>query len=1067
MSWMPLDRVERAVVVCLACFGPVLGLRADQAKPVDLSSEQYRISRWRADSGLPQNTVRAMARTRDGYLWLGTLKGLARFDGLRFETFDHSTDPLLAHDSIDELVEDTADGSLWIRAGQDLLHYKSHEFKKLGAQDGFPTIDGPLWPGGPGRVWFTPQFGQVGLIHGGSVTVRQFGSPLEANKVLELIEAGPSKVFLLFSSGLCALDFNTGTLTRLTMPRKLAVYSCLARELDGTLWVGATDGVWFGDGTNWTKLTEPAALANRGKPVQIHATASGNIWLVKSGEPNGLGHWQRTAAGQLIEREIPELGEKMEIERLLEDNEGNLWLGTKAGLYRLQTRRLKVFSKRNNLRSDDVITLAQGGDGTIWAGTAEGLSCIREGMVFNLPLPPRDSQWGRIESFLIDHQNRLWVGTRPEALSRYQNGKWEYVDLPDGVKSGLFLRAFYEDHQGRIWISTGQGVVCNDSGHCVFYSTNNGLSCPDVRVIFQDRAQDIWFGTYGGGLNRLHGGKITNYCTTRGSYNNRAWWIHEDPDGVFWVGSEDGLNRFVPPGVQARQAQAHRGLRHEQPPTSESFDHGKSDDGAFFTFTLEHGLRDVVINNIQEDQFGSLWLSTLHGIFRVSRKELNEVASGRQKKVQCVAFGEADGMFSSECNGGDNQPSGCKDDEGRIWFPTAEGIVMIDPKLIQHSEVPPPVVIERIIADDEVIFGDGFNQTKPMGHGENSTIATPGKTGEYRLPASRRRALEFQYTSTSLVAPEAIKFRYRLVGYDRDWRDADENRRAYYNNLHPKHYQFEVKAMNSYGISSPTAGIFPFSVEPHFWETWVFYILCACTAIGMALAVQAYRLRWQHRLLKLEEQRALANERTRIARDLHDDLGTALTGLALQLDVAGREAAATPPLVGRLNDTARQARDLAERMREVVWTVNPKCDTVSSLANFLEQQVSQFLRLDGTRVRLDFPDDIPDMPAGAKERHQLALAVREALTNVMRHARATEVVLSLALREQYMQVQVRDNGCGFNTSEKTGQGLENMRERLELVGGRFECHSEPGKGTVVTFMLPLGVSTGAQNNERS
>lgn len=303
--------------------------------------------------------------------------------------------------------------------------------------------------------------------------------------------------------------------------------------------------------------------------------------------------------------------------------------------------------------------------------------------------------------------------------------------------------------------------------------------------------------------------------------------------------------------------------------------------------------------------------------------------------------------------------------------------------------------------------------------------------------------------------PRRTRFRYRLVGRDLSWRDETTDRVAHYTNLRPGRYRFEVGAANHFGVWSPTPAAFAFSLAPHFYETWPFYGLSGGAAVGLAAGLLSYRLRWQRRLLKWEEQRALANERTRIARDLHDDLGPALTGLAFELDVIGRTATQSPPVADRLGETAQRTRDLAERMREVVWTVNPQCDTLSRLASFLEQQTGQFLRATDLRVRLDFPDDIPMIPLAAEARHQLALSVREALTNVVRHAQASEVVVTLAIVSQTLIVQINDNGCGFQPQAHRGHGLENLRARLAQIGGRFECVSTPGVGTRVTFRLPL------------
>jgi signal transduction histidine kinase len=227
--------------------------------------------------------------------------------------------------------------------------------------------------------------------------------------------------------------------------------------------------------------------------------------------------------------------------------------------------------------------------------------------------------------------------------------------------------------------------------------------------------------------------------------------------------------------------------------------------------------------------------------------------------------------------------------------------------------------------------------------------------------------------------------------------------------------------------------------------------------IASAAGVQAYRLHWQHRLLMLEQQRALAGERARIARDLHDDLGTALTGMALELDVLGRDVQSNPALIERLGKTSQHVRHLAERMREVVWVVNPRCDNLRSLADFLEDQAALLLRAAGLKVRLEFPLEIPELPVDANVRHQLALGVREAFTNLVRHARASEANVRLELADDWLSVVIRDNGCGFEPRQHLDKehGMINMRLRMETIGGSFKCISAPGSGTTITFSVPL------------
>lgn len=369
---------------------------------------------------------------------------------------------------------------------------------------------------------------------------------------------------------------------------------------------------------------------------------------------------------------------------------------------------------------------------------------------------------------------------------------------------------------------------------------------------------------------------------------------------------------------------------------------------------------------------------------------------------------------------------------------------MIDPRTVRRNDVPPPVVIEQVIADEEIIYGDG----------SNSELSTPNS----QLPPGRARVIEIRYTANSFAAPHHVRFKYQLEGVDQGWRDDDQNRRvAFYTRLRPGSYTFRVRACNNHGVWSETPARFAFTLAPYFWQTWPFYVLVGASVIGLAAAVQAYRLRWQRRVLRLEQQHAMDDERTRIARDLHDDLGTALTGLALQVDILRRDAHDGPVLTKRLTESAARIRALAERMREVVWAINPRCDTVSSLASYLEQQAGHFLKTGDLRCRFEFPETIPSLPLDAEKRRQLALSVREALSNAVRHANASEIILGLRIEGEHLLVWVADNGCGFDVAKGKShrRGLANIAARLEKIGGHCECRSEPGAGTTIEFSLRL------------
>ena len=1041
MAW---KWVQSRMTFGLALAGFACRLAAAD-RPVEVMPVSFRVTRYTAEQGLPQNTVRAMLQTRDGYLWAGTLAGLARFDGVGFDLFDELNTPAMTSDAINSLAEDRQDGSLWINTGNELVRYHEHRFERFAEQDGFPHPFGQMWPAREGGLWYSPHPGGLVRLQHRKVQSWQLrprrlstGDEDMTHRIMQVEEESGGSLLLLMSAGLFRFVPSTGSVTPMG-PQVLAGdgHHSFFKQADGTLLVAAQRALWLVSGDRWERI-ESAAPTDRQFPVGIHPSRTGDLWIQWS--DTGPPRVARFHAGHSEFLDLTSLPD-YPVNEFLEDYEGHLWLATESGLCQLRQAAVQVFAREQGLRNDNVKSVSEGPDGTIWAGTDEGVSGMRDGRVTNLPAVGPGLYYERPKVLLADRRGRVWIGAQLGCMVGFDRGVWGPA-VAFGEQLG-WIRTLYEDRAGSIWAGCERGVAwMGEDG--VAHELPQPAWHPDVRTIHQDRRGDLWFGTYGGGLNRLHEGQIATFKTALGEYNNRAWWIHEDADGVFWVGSQNGLNRFVPPD-----------LTEIRNPKSEI---RNGAEGCFFTFTTQHGLRENTINNIQEDDFGNLWLSGLRGIYCIARRELNAVAAGRQPQVQVRAFGEADGMLNSECNGGDDQPSGCKDRAGRIWFTTVRGVVMVDPRTIRRDEVPPPVVIEQVKADGQVVYGDGAEPgPRTTDHGPRAEAQQPS-TLNHRLPPGRARVLEIRYTSNSFAAPHRMRFKYRLVGVDPDWQRDDDNRRvAFYTTLWPGSYMFEVMAGSNHGIWSATPAQFAFTLAPHFWQTWWFYALAGVAVIGLAAGIQTYRLRWQRRLLKLAYQRSLAEERTRIARDLHDDLGTALTGLALRLDLLRRDARGLPALTDRLTESAARIRSLAKRMRDVVWAVNPACDTVSSLASFLEEETSHLVETDEVRCRLDFPDNIVPQPLDGETRYQLALAVREALSNAVRHAAAREIVLGLRVEGRRLFVQVSDNGRGFEVAEgqALGRGLTNMQARLQKIGGQCECRSSARVGTTIEFSVPL------------
>jgi len=414
-------------------------------------------------------------------------------------------------------------------------------------------------------------------------------------------------------------------------------------------------------------------------------------------------------------------------------------------------------------------------------------------------------------------------------------------------------------------------------------------------------------------------------------------------------------------------------------------------------------------------------------------------------------------MLSAEGNG-DQFPNAAVLPNGELWFPTTRGVVIVDPLKLREHDVRPPIVIEEVKADEQMIFRDG-------GYTRSAESALRG--GTLRLGPGRGRLLEIRYTACTFTGAEKTRFRYRLEGSDPDWQEADTRRVALYTGLHPGRYWFRVEACNDHGYWSVKPAELRFQIDPFFYETRPFYILCALAVGGLLVAWHLSRLSTLRRVQQLEQAQLLYKERSRIAKDLHDDLGANLTGIALQLELSRREVP-TPPLRQQLENAIGSIRSLIDSMREVVWSLDPECDSLESFCAYVCQRAEEFLEAAGLRHRFDMPQLIPAMTLTAENRHHLLLIVREALNNVVKHAKATEVQLKLQIDERSLDLAITDNGIGFKPPSEadngggTRCGLLNMRQRVEALGGTFGIASATGRGTRITCVFPLPLASASR-----
>jgi signal transduction histidine kinase/ligand-binding sensor domain-containing protein len=1000
----------------LACAGLALCSLAQETTP-SLERKPFHIKYFTTEDNLPQNQISCLKQTRDGYLWAGTYFGLARFNGVEFTKFNHFNTPELPEDTINALTEDS-EGTLWIGTSEGLASYREHQFQKVALEK---SVQGePVWhlaSSPSGGIW----------LHVGNRVMKfsqgHFSAALQTEEVehhyISLAEGADGWVNIFTPRQWLALspDGREARTNAVSQPEAADWIASLPAPKPGSRWLGTTEGMYYCDPKDVRSL---AATELEGKVVdRLFQDRSGNVWANVRGESFGQcvgGHFKQIDLGEGVGN-----GPALCFE---EDREGSIWVGTHDGLVQLCKPLVTAYTKHDGLSHDKIWSVCEGADRTIWVGAENGLNCIHpNGRPESLPAAGPTAKYSD-RCLWPRRGGGVWTARSGAGLFGFQDGRFIQATLPSFAPTPVTF--LWGNGAGLLFVGTEENVaVFRETDPPPWREPIASYQVRGAHSMLEDRDGTLWFGTYDQGLACLRQGKFSFFNQKRsGLSGDSVWSIHADGDGSLWFGTDNGLTRYK--------------------------------GGNFFAFTSQHGLPETTINCLLEDDFGYFWLSGLHGVYRVKRAELNDIADGHVHTIHLFVLGTADGMESAESNG-EKQPAGWKASNGCLWFPTIRGVVAIDPQAVPLNEAPPPVVIEKIRADDEVLPNNAPREDSPgwsKTSGSGSTFNSSPSTRKFHVSPGHGHALEFQYSANSFVDPKRVRYRYRLVGAHSDWRVTSE-RIAHYSNLRPGNYQFEVVAANHHNVWNTQPASFAFFLAPYFWQTTPFYVLCAGVIVGLGIGLQTYRARWRHRLLKLEQQRALDAERARIARDLHDDLGTALTGLALELDVVGRDTKDGPPLTHRLGRAAQYTRDLAERMREVVWSINPRCDTVASLASFLEQQVSQFLRSDAIRLHLDFPEDIPDLPLGAEARHQLALSIREALTNVVRHARATRVIFSLRISGESLVLEIKDDGRGLQNGERKGNGLTNMRERLEQVGGSFDCVSAQGSGTTITLRVPL------------
>lgn len=960
---------------------------------------------WHSEDGLPNNTIFGLAQTPDGYLWLGTRTGLARFDGVRFEEFSPTNFVAPPNRGIITMIT-SRKGGLWLAMDRGAVVRLNGNASEAFIRELPSSIPGSVAEDANGNLWISYHGGPVYRLGSGGVTAFTAREGLPDGADTCALAADMDGTIWFAKAGQAGFVEN-GRFQTVHRFDRLPTQLTTARG----------GGVWCCAGAALYRITRDGRAQDFGSFQVQQANSVANVLL----EDHEGAVWIGTSYSGLFRRGVAGFESvettHQQIQSLLEDREGNLWVGTfGAGLNRVRRRAVTLEGPEQGLPFASVLSICEDGQGTIWAATQNGQLARRTNGNWST-LPPAAGFPVEATCLTSDGEGGVWVGNVQRGLYHWREGRFQPWGGEEQLRTPT-LHTLLQSQKGDLWLAqeAPPRIFRLHAGQLREFEVPS--DCRIIRAMAEDVGGNIWVGTSKGNLFRISGDSLTDVTAqTRGELASIRC-LYTTPDGAVWLG-------YAGWGV------------------------GRLKNGHYTEFHTEQGLYDDQISAVIGDHRGWLWFSSDKGLFKVRQEELEAVAERHASRVRSVHYGRGEGLPSLEGNFGDS-PNVLRTQDHRLWFPMRTALAIVDPERLRESTLAQGTRLERVRVDDVVMASStGVLPNGPPVVNLESTKA------RLRLPPSYRR-LDFDFTAFNFSAPETIEFRYRLDGLDEEWRTTSD-RTATYSRLPSADYVFRVAARTSEGEWEESGASLAFTVLPFFWQTWWFRtVMGAVFTVGLIGAVRYVSFRRLHRQLRLlEQQAALHKERARIAKDIHDDLGANLTQIALLGELAQQDRAQPDKASERMGRISTTARSALKALDEIVWAVNPRNDTLGHLLDYAGQFALDYLRLAGIRCRLDFPEQTPARELSTDLRHNLFLAIKEALNNVVRHAGATEVWLRAKVDAEALEISIEDNGHGFSVApdDALADGLRNMRQRLAEVGGECVIKSHPGSGTTVVFRL--------------
>ena len=1003
-------RVQRFLALRIVLAGMLLACRCTFALDPTLNISQYAHTSWKVRDGFTKGVITSLAQTPDGYVWLGTESGLLRFDGVRPVQWQPPAGQELPGSLITFLLA-AHDGTLWIGTFSGLASWKDGKLRTVPELAGqsvtsiLETHDGTVWIG-----IYAESGGGVCYIRSGVVRC-EHESEKFGTGVMALYEDSKGTLWLGLRNGL--LRWKPGSPQFFSIPEDPFGVTSFLEDAQGQLLFSSYAGIRrLVDGR-----VEPypsSGSVYHWQVTRMFRDHDGGIWVGTA--EHGIVHMREQEKMDVFSPTDGLSGDY--VTRFLEDREGSIWVATFDGVDRFRAYTIPTISTNQGLSSATALSVLASKDGSVWIGTVSALNQSKSGQIslFGSRGGTKKSD-GKLNgrpptSLFQDSGGRIWVTTNAET-----SGELGYLQddrfIPIRGFPGGTVRSIAEVPSGHLWLASQQsGLIHVYEGRVMQQIPWAGLGNRGfAQVLAADPSQrGLWLGFQKGGVAYFADGGIrASYSPENGLGQGRVSDLRFGTRGALWAATETGLSC--------------------------------TKDGHVTTLTSKNGLPcDQVVATI-EDNDHSMWLYLACGLVRITQAELDAWVTDPGRLVSTKLFDSYDGVRTHSAAGGFS-PLMTKSADGKIWFLPWDGVSVIDPHHLPFNKIPPPVHIEQIVAD---------RKTYDTGSDRN---------GNLRLPPLIRD-LEIDYTALSLVAPEKVRFRYKLEGLDRDWQAVGNRRQAYYTNLAPRHYRFRVAACNNSGVWNEAGAFLDFSVAPAYYQTWWFRSLCVAAFLGTLAA--AYQLRVRQVAsqfhMRMEER---VNERTRIARDLHDTLLQNVQGLILKVDAVTKHMPPEDPARQAIQDALDHADQVLAEGRDRVRHLRGTAGSLGDLPAALQRVAEESTPNRAAALKTIVEGNVRELhPLVLEESYSIG---REALLNAFAHSAALHIELEITYDSRQFRLRVRDDGRGIDPGilEKGGRddhwGLQGMRERAVRIGAQLELWSNPGTGTEIELTVPAATA---------